>query len=82
MVKEDGRMRYARWMETTVRPATQYTRRATLRAGRKGTGHIIGHPVQYWPDSPKSCEAADDLCADLERRAREAGYTILDDENE
>lgn len=54
-------------------------RKATLRAGTKGTGKII-ETVNYWPDSAASNQAAWDI---FQSRARIEGYQIVgSDRNE
>ena len=47
--------------------------RLLLRAGAKGTGRIL-HSVRYWPWSPLSCDAADDV---LFAAAERLGYEIV-----
>jgi hypothetical protein len=70
----------ARWITTTIPGQITPTMRATLRAGKAGTGQELGS-TQYWPDSHKSADAADDICAAIEERARTNGYTILPEED-
>ena len=70
----------ARWTYTRVRGIVP-TIRAALRAGTHGTGQELG-ACEYWPDSNKSQEDADRICAGIEADARAAGYTILPEEAE
>lgn len=41
--------------------------RLELRSGRKGTGRLLG-AVNFWPDSSRSCDAADRIIYEIADR--------------
>ena len=69
------KQRYATLAETRVPGQPDHTVRRMLRAGRKGTGRLLWS-LCYWPDSGKSCEAADLATDDAVERYRQMGWIV------
>lgn len=69
----------AQWRTITPKHSKRQATRTDYAELVAHTGEIL-HGIEFWPDSERSCEAADKIRSSISYRLEDDGWVILDED--